>query len=274
MIKGSSCSRSGGALPSGPHDEFPELCALSTSGELSERDENRLKQHLALCPECREALLDYQALIHDTTPAIGVEASGEPFLEIDPGPNWSESHSEKRLFERLEQDELHRTGKEEAQAYNNRAYKASTGSDSFSSRTSSSTWRHVWMLYAAGILLFVTLAFSAYWVGIRRGVDVATTVPDAQNQVAGRTNSPSFEEQLSDAAHEREIARAQLAERDQLLTDLRQQLEKQSAEIRRMRQAQVRVTDSTVLAGNGTCQGPRSQGQRSHSLTRRSRGLA
>jgi hypothetical protein len=107
------------------------------------------------------------------------------------------------------------------------------------------------MLYAAGILLFITLGFSSYWVGIRRGADVATTIPDPQNKVSNNSeangNLPSLEEQLSDAAHERQIARAQLAERDQLLANLRQQLEQQRAEIRRMKLAQTQL-ESSVLA--------------------------
>jgi len=104
-----------------------------------------------------------------------------------------------------------------------------------------STWRHVWMLYAAGILLFITLCLSAYWVGVRHGTDVAKSTPPpphaTQAQVATE-NPASLEEQLSDAAHEREIARAQITQRDRALADLRRQLERQSAEISRMKEAQ------------------------------------
>jgi hypothetical protein len=104
------------------------------------------------------------------------------------------------------------------------------------------------MLYAAGIMLVVTLGFCAYWVGTERGTEVASKGPDAQHNVAnasaGRGNSPSLEEQLSDAAHEREMARTQMAERDKLLANLRQQLEQQSAEIRRMQQGQNELESS------------------------------
>jgi len=34
----------------GPHGEFLELCAVSTSGELTEGEYKRLRQHLAVCP--------------------------------------------------------------------------------------------------------------------------------------------------------------------------------------------------------------------------------
>jgi hypothetical protein len=72
------------------------------------------------------------------------------------------------------------------------------------------------MLYTAGILLFITLSFCAYWVGTRRAEDVAKlsrSKPDIQNR-APLENQASLEEQLSDAAHEREIARAEIAQRE------------------------------------------------------------
>jgi hypothetical protein len=218
-------------LPSGPHDEFLELCAVSTSGQLSEEEQNRLKEHLAVCPACREALHEYESVVNDAIPAIGAEQSSR----FDPGPGFSQSKAEKVFFDRLEKDEGHQT---QAAARKN-------GVPSAFRRVlpiaPESTWRHVWMLYAAGILLFVTLCLSAYWVGVRHGTDVAKSTPPApqatQAQVATE-NPASLEEQLSDAAHERELARAQVAQRDKALADLRRQLQQQSAEISEMKAAQ------------------------------------
>jgi hypothetical protein len=96
------------------------------------------------------------------------------------------------------------------------------------------------MLYAAGILLFITLGLSAYWVGVRHGTDVAKATPPAtttQDKPA-LAITPSLEEQLSDAAHERQIARVQITQRDKALAALRRQLERQSAEIDRMKESQ------------------------------------
>ena len=92
-------------LPSGPHDEFLELCAVSTSGQLSEEDEKRLREHLAHCPECRDALRDFESVVHDTIPAIGAEQAAEQSSRVDPGPAWSQSKAEKAFFERLAQEE-------------------------------------------------------------------------------------------------------------------------------------------------------------------------
>ena len=190
-------------LPSGPHDEFLELCAVSTSGQLSEEEQKRLQEHLAICSECREAVREYESVVNDAIPAVGAEQSSR----IDPGPSWSQSKAEKAFFERLAKEEGRPAGSAEK----------SNGVPAAFRRVlpiaPESTWRHVWMLYAAGILLFITLCLSAYWVGVRHGTDVAksTPPPEATQAQVATENPASLEEQLSDAAHEREIARAQIA---------------------------------------------------------------
>jgi signal transduction histidine kinase len=220
-------------FPSGPHDEFLELCAVSTSGQLSQEDQQRLREHLALCPGCREALQQYESIVHQAIPAIAAKSPSES----DPGPSWSERKAEKVFFERLEQEENRkRTGVEDRSDI-------PTSPRTLLPFAPESTWRHVWMLYAAGILLFITLGFSAYWVGMRRGTEVAkvsVATPKVQNQVPLQSQA-SLEEQLSDAAHEREIAHAQIAQRDQDLADLRRRLQQQSVEMNRMKEAQGRL---------------------------------
>jgi hypothetical protein len=93
------------------------------------------------------------------------------------------------------------------------------------------------MLYAAGILLFLTLGFYAYRVGSHHPPEVvhpAPPHPDIQNPV-------SLEEELSDASHDREVARAQIQQRDKTIADLRHRLTEQSAEINQMKTAQARL---------------------------------
>jgi len=221
-------------LPSGPHDEFLELCAVSTSGQLSEEEQKRLQEHLVVCPDCREALRQYESVVHDAIPGIGAEQLSEQSSRIDPGPSWSQSRAEKALFERLAREESQPSGVTERKSGVPPAFRRVLPI------APESTWRHVWMLYAAGILLFITLSLSAYWVGVRHGTDVAKATPlttTTQDKPAVAI-APSLEEQLSDAAHEREIARAQVAQRDKALADLRHRLEQQAAEINRMKQAQ------------------------------------
>ena len=214
----------------GPHDEFLELCAVSTSGELTEEEQKRLKEHLAVCSSCREALRQYQSVVDRAIPAIA--AREEPEKEKQ-DPSWSQDRAEKALFDRLAREQ---------KVPPNRVRNASASSD-FPHRIlptpSESTWRHVWMLYAAGILLFVALSFFAYRIGIRRGADTAKAVPAPPSTPA--PVQPSLEEQLSDAGHDHEVARAEIAHRDRMITDLRHQLDRQAAEITEMKAAQDRL---------------------------------
>jgi DNA repair exonuclease SbcCD ATPase subunit len=218
-------------LRSGPHDEFLELCAVSTSGQLSEEEQNRLQEHLAVCLACREALREYESVVNDAIPAIGAEQSSR----IAPGPSWSQSRAEKAFFERLAKEEGHPPGSAENRNGAPTSFRRAVPI------APESTWRHVWMLYAAGILLFITLGPSAYWVGLRHGTDFAKAMPPAAIQIPATQSASSLEEQLSDAAHEREITRAQIARRDGAVADLRRQLERQSAEISHLKEAQDRL---------------------------------
>ncbi|MGA2336085.1 MAG: hypothetical protein ABSG08_11975 [Terriglobales bacterium] len=211
-----------------PHDEFLELCAVSTSGQLSEEDQRRLQEHLVVCSTCREALQQYEAIIRHAIPAI---AAGEETPEnLDAGPRWSEKQAESALFDRIAREEgkpaIERNGPIQTHRQNSARRVLSPAS--------AAAWRSVWALYAAGILLFIALGFCAYQVGIRRGTNaakVSAPPPDAQSQIL-------LEEKLSDASHEREVARAQVEQRDSVIADLRRQLEQQSAKMDQMKVAQ------------------------------------
>ncbi len=220
-----------------PHDEFLELCAVSTSGQLSEEDQRRLREHLVVCSSCREALQQYEAIIRHAIPAMGAEETPQ---DMEAGPRWSEEQAESALFERIARDEggggIER----------NRPippHRETSSRRRVLAPESAAVWRSVWALYAAGILLFVALGFCAYQVGIRRGTNVSNIPPprpDAQSLT-------SLEEKLSDASHEREVARTQVEQRDKLVADLRRQLEQQSAKMDQMKAAQ---EQSEIAQGN------------------------
>lgn len=210
-----------------PHDEFLELCAVSTSGQLSEEDQRRLQEHLAGCSSCRDALQQYEAIIRHAIPAMGAEETPE---HLEAGGGWSEKKAESALFERIARDEggggIERTRPIPPHRETSTRHRVLAPE-------SAAAWRSVWALYAAGILLFITLGFCAYEVGIRRGTHAAnvTVHPHTQDQV-------SLEEKLSDASHEAEVAHSQVGQRDKVIADLRHQLEQQSAKMDQMKVAQ------------------------------------
>ena len=208
-----------------PHDEFLELCAVSTSGQLSEEDQRRLQEHLASCSSCREALQQYEAIIRHAVPAMAEEETPE---NLEVGPHWSEKQAESALFDRSAREEgkpgIERNAPIQIRHQNNSRRSLSPAS--------AAAWRSVWALYAAGMLVFVALGFCAYQVGVRRGTNTAKISPHPPNIESQPLNQISLEEKLSDASHEREVARAQVEQRDRLIADLRRQLEQQSEKMK------------------------------------------
>ena len=85
----------------GTHDEFLELCALATSGELTGEERKRLEEHLPVCPSCRQAKKDYESAAGGVVRAL---ASDFPTEEMDADPSWSVEKAEAAFFERLKQE--------------------------------------------------------------------------------------------------------------------------------------------------------------------------
>lgn len=212
----------------GPHDEFLELCAASTTGDLSNDEKKRLGEHLAVCSSCREALRQYEAIANNVIPAI---AANEVPENVPVDSSWSEEKAEKALFERLSREGRGsdvETGRNGSSFFPHRILPFSTDS----------TWRNVWVLYAAGILLFCALSFFAYRIGMHRGTEIVKAPqpqPNRQDSLPGQT---SLEEQLSDAGHDRAVAKAEIAQRDKVIADLRREMARQSAEIAGLKAAQ------------------------------------
>lgn len=222
--------------PTEAHDEFLELCALSTSGELSQAEQNKLDQHLAICPSCRQALQQYESVIDQAIPMM---AAHEDLESQSPGPGWSQNEAERRFLGRLA-DEKER----EAEGKGNRNHdgvKLSPFSGRSPSLPSDSAWNHMWAVYAAGILLFVALSLFAYRVGLHRGSDMAVIVPPPPAAHPAVQDESALEAQLSDASHARQMARTQLNMRDKTIADLRRQLVEQADEIKEMKLAQERL---------------------------------
>jgi hypothetical protein len=64
---------------------FLELCALSTSGELTEDEQKNLNAHLLVCATCREAIKQYESLVAHEIPTIAANEAAETAEHIDPG---------------------------------------------------------------------------------------------------------------------------------------------------------------------------------------------
>src|SRR5258706_12333689 len=65
----------------GPHYKFLEMCAISTSGDLTEEEEKDLQAHLAECPDCRQALNEFEAAADIGVPLLHSQLGGPSSLE-------------------------------------------------------------------------------------------------------------------------------------------------------------------------------------------------
>ncbi len=229
------------------HDEFLELCALSASGELSQAEQKRLDQHLAVCPSCCQALQQYESVIDQAIPAIGAH---EDLESLSPGPGWPQKDAEQRFLDRL----AGRREEEPKGNANDNGVKLSPFSGRLPSLPGDSAWNHMWAVYAAGILLFIALSLFAYRVGLRRGSDMAKVAISPPQAHPALQDESALEAQLSDASHERQMARTQINQRDKTIADLRRELAKQAAQIKEMRAAQQQLEAKAKIGTDGTNQ--------------------
>jgi hypothetical protein len=87
-------------MPTDPHEEFEELCALSTTGELTTEEWKRLEQHQAHCALCRESQRQFERVIATTISALAEEDGANPVDGSSPG-SWSLEAAEAALMESL-----------------------------------------------------------------------------------------------------------------------------------------------------------------------------
>src|SRR5215831_14269155 len=101
MRKSPTTSR--GICLMGSHEEFLELCAAATAGELLADEQAKLAAHLAVCPECQRAKSEYEAVVIQGAAAFA--ASQEPEGDEAADPAWSVDEAERKFFQRLERAE-------------------------------------------------------------------------------------------------------------------------------------------------------------------------
>lgn len=207
-----------------PHDEFLELCALSTSGDLTEEEHKKLEAHLAGCAECRQALQEFEAAVDVGMPLLSSQVAVEPSKES--------LFAVRESTDSTSQDVASHTAQEESVAAEGESKRGFAFSQRNGSGQSELNWNYVWLPFAACVLLAAALAIYSYRIGRSRNIDVSLTShsSDAQQE--------TLEQQMADVGHEREVLQTRLAQRDAMIAVLRRQIEEQSAELQGMKAAE------------------------------------
>jgi len=180
-------------LPPDSHEEFLELCALSTTGELTPDEWARLNAHLVHCEQCREAKREYERVISETIPELAAEARSGEEADRSPG-SWSIEQAEAKLMDALrrEPSPTEETPKPEPKA---------------------SPWRQSRLLGIAALVL-ATCSTAAYQLGMLQSrkaevsdVRAASPVPKAPTRLEPPTALPPPVPQKKTQPDEEELAR-------------------------------------------------------------------
>jgi hypothetical protein len=214
-----------------PHDKFLEMCALASSGELTEEEQKTLRGHLAECPECKQALKEFEAAAGIGMPLLHPHLSNSDSLEPTSTSAEAAKAAPARTTGQME------TPQEEPEP------SAPTGELRLPHRNSDRhvqvNWNYVWMPLAAAVVLTVALGIYSFQVGNRRGQEVVQARPSTSD-----AKVDALEQTISDMGHDREVLKAQLAGRDQMVAELRRQVADQTASIDAMKSARVNLEHS------------------------------
>src|SRR3979490_1629614 len=136
----------------GSHEEFLELCAAATAGELSVDEQARLDAHLVRCPDCRRAMSEYEVARQIAETALRQELGPVAAATDD---SWSVEAAEKAFFKRLDREQ-----KQPQPASSEQDTEGLKRGRRFSYRPSQIRWREVWMTLAAAVFLALGLGIA------------------------------------------------------------------------------------------------------------------
>lgn len=236
MLKDGASGGAGRLPPNDSHDEFLELCATATTGLLTREERRRLDGHLSHCESCREIMSQYQALADRVLPNLAPMMSQDDSARSE----WSQDLAEAKLFARLNDGD--RTFIEE------RAPKEKTQDSQTSSSvrrpapSEEALWSHMWVQFAAAVMLVAALGLMAYRIGKRRGADTA-----ARASVLPISKPETGAAAVSEAAGHNQGSSAKEAA-DLRVETLQSQLREKLSEIARLQSQQAEAEKQITLS--------------------------
>jgi hypothetical protein len=224
------------------HEAFLELCALSTTGELTVEEWARLNAHLAQCEECRHAKQEYEHVVGTTIPALAAEARSEADAGSPPGA-WSIEQAEADLMDALRGE-------------------PSPVEENPNPEPKSTHWKHPRLLAIAALIL-ATCSTAAYQMGILQSrkpevADVRAASPVARTPaplesptpvllLAPEKTSPEAEE-LARLRTEARLDQSDLAKLKDQQSQLKDELAKTTEALKQTQQNRADLNQELVEA--------------------------
>jgi predicted nucleic acid-binding Zn-ribbon protein len=198
------------------HEEYLELCALATSGSLNEAERTKLREHLAACCECREAVKEFGAVVDELIPELTPQLNGDTALDPSFSQEKAEASFQKRLAAEREREQI---GVEAGSL----AAPLVTHRTSFRSHFER---YEIWLPLLASAVLCVTLGILGYRTGRNHGIEWARLE---------QRSKPVAEAVLAPPEPDPGLQDAQLAARDTALAVLRREVIQKSSELEKLR---------------------------------------
>ena len=247
------------------HEEFRALCAISTSGCLSEEEQRRLEAHLAVCAECREIAREYETMAGVGMPSL-VSEFPEPVESAPPG--WSAEGAKQELFRRLEV--------RGEQLPDRDPFASGSALRLTRDRVRRQRWdfwaraTQSYLPYAAAVAVVLAAAAVGYRMGGRQteAAPSRATQPQAQSQIE------LARPEIASASKERDLLRAQLDERDRAIGNLNGKVARQGAEVQELKSADQSLRESLQTAENQGTQAASERDDLSRKLERSQTDLA
>ena len=209
------------------HEEFLELCALAASGNLSEPEQAKLREHLAACPQCRTAFDEFQTVVEKIAPELGER----PEQDAPANPSFSQEMAEESFQKRL---------KEEREKERKEATGETGGEPGSVARVSFGDGKgfergpryELWLPLAATIVLSVTLGVLSYRTGRTHGIEWARATEDRRPMETASKEPPITVHAGVPPGDE------DLAARDAVLAELRQEIARKTVEVSKLKALQ------------------------------------
>src|SRR5581483_883887 len=213
------------------HQDFIELCALYSTGELPDDQLRRLDEHLQSCIDCRRALDEFHQITTMGLPSLApdfVAAARDEEVVVD--------RAQARLLVRIENEILAR---EQAKAARPASFHPGWGSTRWS-------WKLHLQARVACVLaavLAVSLGIYSYHLGARK----ITKLAEARLRQA-QQNADSLRARLSQLSADRDVIKSKLQESNRTIGELRMQLSRQTDEIAALKEQEHQFTAAAAAS--------------------------